>query len=190
MASEVQICNRALQRLGAKRIVALTEDSRNGRSCNAAYRDIRDSELRKHPWSFAIKRVQLAKSTTSPTFVKANSFPLPSDFLRLLPLDPESVTNLEDWQIEGRNIVTNDSDPLNVRYVYRVTDPNEMDPLFREALSARLAYELAEEITQSNTKKDESKSSYEEIIFEAKRTNAIERVALIPPEDVWVTVRA
>lgn len=190
MASEVEICNRALQKLGARRIVDLTEDTVNGRACNSAYKVLRDRELRKHPWNFAITRVQLAADSTAPIFERARAFTLPSDFIRLLPLDPETILNSEDRQIEGKKIITDESSPLNVRYVYRITDPNEMDVLFRESLSMRIAYELAEELTQSNTKKDEAKFSYDEAIADAKKTNAIERVALVPPEDTWVTKRA
>lgn len=189
MASEVGIANRALQKLGAKRIVSLTEDSRNGRAINASFDELRDAELRAHTWTFATKRAQLAASATAPLFGKARSFPLPSDFLRKLNLDPQENLNSDDQQLEGRNIITNDSAPLDLRYVYRVEDPNEMDVLFREALASRIAMELAEEITQSNSKKEAAEFDYKRAISEAKRTNAIERIAQQPPEDTWVTVR-
>lgn len=190
MASKVEIANRALQILGAKSITSLTEDSRNARSINLAYEPVKLAELRKHSWSFAMKRASLAANATAPIFTKTNSFPLPSDFLRLLPKDGEDLTNDLDWQIEGKSIVTDDAAPLKIRYIYDVTDPNEMDALFREAFSYKLAETLAEEITQSNTKKADISSQYKDIIADARRVNAIERVAQNPPEDTWVTVRA
>lgn len=190
MASNVEIANRALQKLGAKRIVTLTEDSRNARAINAAFDTLREAELREHTWSFAVKRVALAADAVAPAFGKARYFQLPSDFLRLLPPDPELNYNDLDWQIEGRMIATNDSAPLNVRYVYSVTDPNTMDVLYREALASRIAYELCEEITQSNTKKEAAIADYDSAIAKAKRTNAIERTASKPPEDSWVTIRS
>lgn len=189
MASEVEICNRALQKLGAKRITSLTEDSVNARSCNVAYNVVRDAELRAHPWSFAVRRAELAADVTAPLFGKQNAFPLPSDFLRLLPPDPELNLNNIDWQIEGRSILTNDSAPLQIRYVAKITDPNTMDPTFREALSARLAWELCEELTQSNQKKGDARTDYTLAIREARRCGAIENIAAKPPEDEWVTVR-
>jgi hypothetical protein len=189
MASKVEIANRALQLLGAKSIVSLTEDSRNARSANACYETLKKSLLRRHVWNFAIKRAQLAASVTEPLFTKTTSFPLPSDFIRLLPPDPEDNFNDLDWQIEGRNIVTNDDAPLEIRYIYDVTDPNEMDILFREALSAEMALNMAEELTQSNQKKADMMLLAKEAISEAKRANAIESVAAEPPEDTWITVR-
>jgi hypothetical protein len=190
MASKVEIANRALQLLGAKRIVSLSEDSRNARAINAAFEPVKLAELRKHPWCFATKRVQLPASATAPAFTRANSFPLPSDFIRLLSQDPEVNFNDLDWIIEGRNIITNDGAPLDVRYIYDVTDPNEMDVLFRETLSAKLAEQLCEEITQSNTKMATASAVYKESIAEARKANAIEKIAEKPPEDEWVTVRS
>jgi len=189
MASVVEICNRALQKLGAKRITVITEDSVNARACNNAYESLRLAELRSHPWACATKRAALAASSTEPLFVKANSYPLPSDYVRLLPNDDGYNYNSLDWQIEEGNIITDDSAPLNIRYVYDLTDPQIMDPLFREALSSRLALELCEELTQSNQKKESLRQDYKESIREARRVNAILNVAAKPPESEWITIR-
>jgi len=189
MASKTEIANRALQRLGAKRITSLNDDSRNARAVNAAFEPCKLAELRKHTWSCASKRVQLAASSTPPAFGYQNSFPLPSDFIRLLSADPGYLLNGEDFQIEGRNLLTDESDPRDTRYVYDVTDPNEMDVLLREVISCRIALEICEEITQSNTKKQSIQQDYDDLIAEARRANAIEKPASKPPEDTWVTVR-
>lgn len=189
MASKVEICNRALQKLGAKRIVSLDDDSVTARACNVAFEPVKLAELRDHSWNFAVKRVSLAANATAPEFGPQNSFPLPSDFVRLLPPDAQLSLDELDWLIEGRNIFTNDSAPLQIRYVSDVTDPNIMDSLFREALSSRLALELCEQLTQSNTKKADIKAEYKENIGEARRTNAIEKPAVMPPDDSWITVR-
>lgn len=189
MASAVGICNRALQKLGATRITTLTENTKNGRACNVAYEICRDRELRAHTWSFATTRAQIAADSVAPEFGRANAFQLPSNFLRLLPLYPEDNVNTIDWQIEGKKIYTDDTSPLKIRYIYKVTDPNEMDVLYQEALSTRIALELVEEITQSNTKKKLLKQDYKDIISDARRVNAIERVAQRPPTDPWITAR-
>ncbi len=189
MASKVEIANRALQLLGAKRITSFAEDSRNGRAINAAYEPVKRALLRKHSWGCATKRIQLAADATAPAFGKENSFPLPSDWIRSLPLDPGYQSNDDDRVIEGRSILTDESDPLDLRYIYDITDPNEMDALFREALATAIAEALCEEITQSNTKMATVVVAHKEAIAEAKRANAIEKPAEQPPEDTWVTVR-
>lgn len=189
MASEVGICNRALQLLGATRIAALTEDNVNARACNVAYEPVRDAELRKHPWRFAIKRVRLAASVTAPAFGRTTAFPLPSDCLRVIPTDPEQQVATLDWQIENGNILTDDTAPLNIRYVAKITDPNVFDPLFRESLSAALAVSLCEELTNSNLKLEAAKDTYEKIMLEARRANAFERTAAVSPDSDWFTIR-
>jgi len=189
MASEVDICNRALQKLGAKRITSLSEDSVNGRACNSAYEIIRDAELRAHPWNFSIQRSELAADATSPDWGRANAYQLPSDFIRLLEDYPEDNSNSKDWQIEGRKIYSDDDDPIYIRYIARVEDTSAYDSLFIEALAAKLAFELCEELTQSNTKKEGLRSDYEQAIRQAKRANAIENIAAEPPQDTWITVR-
>lgn len=188
--SDVAICNLALQKLGASRITSLDEDSVNAREMNACYTAIRDAELRKHTWNFAVKRVSLPADSSGPTHGPDNSFTLPADFLRLLAPDPSVNVNTLDWRVEGRAIVTDDDAPLLVRYIYRVEDPNEFDALFIDALACRLAWQTCEKITQSNTKKADVRDEYKEIIREAKRANAIEQNTNDePPADTWDTAR-
>jgi hypothetical protein len=190
MASTVEICNRALQKLGASRITSLTQDNKNARACNVAYEPVKLAVLRDHTWNCSIQRAEIAADATEPEWGRANSFTLPSDFVRLVDDYPEDNTLQKDWQIEGRKILTDYDDPIYIRYVYNVTDPNEMDSLLREAISAALAVELCEELTQSNTKKAALKEDYELILRRAKRTNAIENVAQDAPESSWLSSRS
>jgi hypothetical protein len=189
MASEVSICNDALQLLGAERIVSLTEDSVNARECNACYAEKRDLELEKHRWKFAITRTTLAPDATEPDFDFAYAYVLPAGCLRvLMPARPYL-----DWQIEDHNgataILTNEGTSLEVVYVKQITDPNLMVPTFRAALAARMAIQMCERITQSNTKMGTARDSYKEAINEARRTNALQRIADEAPEDTWVSAR-
>lgn len=128
--------------------------------------------------------MELAAESTAPAFGFASQFPLPSDYLRMLP----SADN-KDWQIEGRKILTDDSSPIQVVYLKKITDLNELDELFVEVLVARIAYTIAEKVTQSNTKKQAAGAYYDEMKKEAKRVNAFERPPQDPPVDDWVTAR-
>lgn len=187
MASETSISNRALQKLGAARITSLSESSSEARACNAVYEILRDAELRAHPWNFATARAQLSADSIPPAFGKANSFNLPVDCLKVREDDVNTLN--KDWLIEGRKILTDEGGPLNLRYTKKVEDVSLMDPLFQEVLSCRMAIEMCEELTQSNSKKESLKDDYKNAVREARRSNAIERIAQQPPEDEWVTVR-
>lgn len=189
MASEVGICNRALQKLGAKRITSLTENSVNARACNTAYEAVRDALYEDHDWVFAIKRFEIAEDATAPDWGKAHAYTLPSDFIRLSNDYPEDNLNSKDWEIEGQKIYTDDTSPIYIRYVARITDPNVMSSLFREYFATVLAFELCEEITQSNTKKAQLEKDVRMLEMKAKKSNAFQRIAQTPPEDEWITVR-
>ena len=145
MASIVDICNGALNQLGASTIITLTEDSKNARLCNARFTQIRDSVFRSHPWNSLQKRVELAADSDTPAWGFTSQFTIPTDCLRVLTiLDFDS-----DYKIEGRKILT-DNSSMKILYVSRVTDPNEYDELLRETLSAALAADIAYAVTSSN----------------------------------------
>ena len=145
MSSIVDICNGALNQLGASTIITLTEDSKNARLCNARFTQVRDSVFRSHPWNCLQKRVELAADTDTPAWGFTSQFTIPADCLRVLSiLDFDS-----DHKIEGRKILT-DNSSMKILYVSRVTDPNEYDELLRETLSAALAADIAYAVTSSN----------------------------------------
>lgn len=190
MTDEVSICNLALQSLGAKSISTLVEDTVAGRACNRIYAHARDLELRAHPWSFARARVAVAASSTDPVFGYAKQYQMPSDCLRILPTNGHGgTTNQDDFQIEGRQILTNASSPIKLVYVRQVTDPNTFDQLFVELLVARIAMEIAEKVTQSNQKKEDAMSLYVAARKEARRVNAFERPPQEEPVDSWINAR-
>jgi hypothetical protein len=186
MASEVSICNRALQLLGQTRISTLAENSVAARACSNCYTELRDAELMAHPWLFARQQAQLAASSTSPDHTYDNAFPLPSDCLRVE--FPENEPHL-DWSIHGQEIYTNWGAPLDITYVAQITDPNTMHPLFRECLAARMAMDMCEEITQSNTKYESANVAYRRTLREARRVNALLRLPQDAADDSWIVVR-
>ena len=146
MASIVDICNGALNQLGATTILSLTEDSKNARLRNSRYTQVRDAVFRSHPWNCLQKRVELAADTTAPAWGFSYAYTLPADCLRLLRiLDYDS-----NYKVEGRKILSN-TETMKILYVSRVTDPNEYDELLRETLSSSLAADIAFAVTSNNT---------------------------------------
>lgn len=147
-ASDVQIANIALQKLGAQAINDFSDDSDAARLADLTYAELRDVVLREHPWNFAMKRAALAALVDVPAWGYARLFQLPTDCLRVFAIDNP---NREPWKVEGLRIATDLAAPLNILYVAQVTDPTQFDVLFREALSARLAMEWAETLTGTST---------------------------------------
>ena len=169
MASVVQICNSALNQLGAASITALTDNSKNARLCNERYAVVRDAVFRSHPWNSLIKRQQLAQTTNTPAYGFSYEFALPSDCLRVLALDAYN----SDYKVEGRKILCNES-TIKITYVAQETDPNEMDVLLRETISAGLAADIAYAITANLQVAKLMNEKYQFKVSEAKHTDASE----------------
>lgn len=189
MASTVEIMNRALQLVGAKRITALTEDSKNARAVAAARLPVLRAMLEDHDWLCATKRADLAADATPPDWGRGTSYTLPADFIRLSNPYPEDNWYPTDYEIEGRKIFSNDSGPIYIRYIYEIDDPNEMTPLFREAYAINMAMAMCEELTQSNAKKESLKDDLKEALRRARKSNAFQKIPVMTHRDTWLTVR-
>jgi len=169
MASTVDICNGALNQLGASTILSLTEDSKNARLCNSRFTQVRDSVFRSHPWNCLQRRIEIAKDTTAPAWGFKFSYTLPADCLRLLRiLDYDS-----NYKVEGRKILSN-TETMKVLYVSRVTDPNEYDELLRETLSAALGADIAFAVTSNNTTSTNMYNLFQDKLKDARFVDSTE----------------
>jgi hypothetical protein len=175
MASKVGIANAALIYLGAATITAFTDDNDRARLISARYDDIRDAVIQGHNWSCAMKRQELAQSVDAPVYGYDYAYQLPADCLRAVSMSEGLPDGIYPWVRENRLILT-DSDSCFINYIRRIEDPNEMDPLLREAISARLAAELSYKITGSKTMKKEAWDHYALKLIQAEDANVIEGV--------------
>ena len=176
MASTVDICNSALNLLGASTISALTDDSKNARLCNQRYEPIRNRVFRSHAWNCLHKRVQLAQNSTAPVVEYSYAYALPSDCLRILKVHngtTDSIASSIDYAVEGRKIKT-DEGTIFLVYIALITDPNLYDSYFNEALSAALAADIAYAITNNATLSNNYQAIADERLREARFIDATE----------------
>ena len=135
------ICNMALNRIGAKRITDFdTDTSVEAVACQLHYEPTRDAILRGFEWNFASGRATLRKDTNTPDFGYDNQFVLPNDFLRIKSLN-DSDTSPGDYVIEGSLLLTDD-DEVELLYIKKITDTTKFEPLFVEVLVLELALKL------------------------------------------------
>lgn len=188
MAAPTDIINMALVKLGEKRITSqgfANPGNERERIASEHYERLRDAELRKNVWNFAVKWIEVTADATAPTNPRYTTrFALPADCLRVIEVD-----ETEDWQIESGYIVANVTDSLHVRYVRRVTVVNDMDDLFRDALACRIAIEFCDRLTQKRAKRQEITGEYSAFMLQAANVDAIENPNQQFPEDEWVTCR-
>ena len=176
MASVVDMCNSALNLLGASTISALTDDSKNARLCNQRYENVRNRVFRSHAWNCLHKRLQLAQNSTTPVIEYSFAYALPSDCLRVLKVHngaTDSIVSAIDYKLEGKNIVT-DEGTIYLIYIAKVTDPNEYDSYLQESISHQLAADLCYAITNNATLANNYMTRADERLREARFIDATE----------------
>lgn len=173
--TETDICNRALDRLGAAHITSLAGDqSTNAGRLRRSYPIARDAVIRAYAWNCCQRRASLAALGDAPEHGFARQFALPEDpyCLRVLQIDGEVEFALR-YKIEGRAILTDEAAPLKLLFLARV-DPSGFDALLSEALAARLAADLGFAVTGSASVADSMAKAYRDILVEARGTDAQE----------------
>ena len=167
--SVVDICNSALNMVGASQIVSLTEDSKAARVCNQRYVNVRDAVFRSHPWNCLITRQELAPDTETPAFEWSYQFTLPPTCLRILQLEYLDTV----FRVEGRKILANES-TVNVIFVRKEENTVLYDSLLTETLAARLAHEICYPLVASATLTRQFFELYQSKLSEARFVDATE----------------
>jgi hypothetical protein len=198
MPSQIEVVNRALIKLGEDRLISLEDDTKAARAVGMVWDTLLDSELARNRWAFSVRRAILPALLEPPAWGYSLAYQLPDDCLQLIWVDGASRSEgIQDFitdstapfLVEGRTILTDIEAPLQVRYVARVTDPNLWEAPFIEAFSSRLAYELAEDLTQSSSKREMAWAEYKTSVGEARRQSAIQNPPQSIPDDSWLQAR-
>ena len=185
MTSIVDIANYALNSLGATNISSLDENSKAARIIDQRYESVRDTVFRAHPWNCLLRRAELAKESTAPEFGYANQYALPTDpfCLRVLEFSNGTLSYPQDnmtsnsggpvYVIEGRKLLT-DEGVAKIKYVGRVTDPQQYEANLIETLAAKLAMEIAYALVGSTSIIQLTASLYDQKLKEARFVDGTE----------------
>lgn len=185
-SSEAEICNLALQEIGAQRILSLNDNTPEGKICKDFYANVRDEMLRSHPWKFATKRVALALITPDvPAFGFDNYFQLPADCLRVLKVEGDEQAA---WTVEGNRLLTDDS-TATIKYIAKITNVALYDPTFVQALALKLAYKISFGLVQSTSLRQSLQVEYLEAVRTARSFNGQEGAGDRVYADDWLNSR-
>lgn len=149
--NSVEICNLALQRIGAGIITALADVTAEGKACTRYYVRTLKHVLSLYDWPFATKLASLgAETNTDPVSGWEYVYTVPSDLLRPIRLEFENfdpdTDAVEAFDIRGAKLLT-DLEDAELLYVYYVSDTTLFPIPFEEALINKLAMELAMPLT-------------------------------------------
>lgn len=193
MPSNVSIANKASTKLGADRIMSLSDNTVVARAYNAVFNDIVIEELRRNTWKFALKRDSVLALVDSPEWGYQYQYPLPADYVRMVAIGEYQVRSFykqqAPWSIEGNAILTNLAAPLKIRYIHKELNPAVFDPLFAEVVACKLAMETAITITGSNSKREQLMQEYAMAVTQATQVDAVEMEPDYLPNGNWLDSR-
>ncbi|MER9328189.1 hypothetical protein [Mesorhizobium sp. M0488] len=174
----LDIANMALAVLDEAPIDSLDQDVKAARLLNLHFDLTREAELTKYAWVFAILRATVTGADSGGGDCTLNfAYELPADCLRPLPPthngEPDGVPI--SWRQEAGLIYSDLRDPLTIRYLANLTDPNDWDALFTEVLVAALAIKVAHPLTHKSGMIDIARSAYDRALDAALNANAIQR---------------
>lgn len=170
MVSKVQICNRALLQIGhTRQITSFEEDCTEAKVCKALYEETKKATLRDYPWHFALKLKKAVRVAETPLFKWNYAYQKPDDLLRLFRTYPRTV----DFAIVGDKIMSN-VEPFQYVGIFNVSE-DLFDASFVEALSLKLAAELAIPVASSSTLHETFYNAYQRFIKDARTTAAYEQ---------------
>ena len=143
-----------------------------------------------HQWNFAVKRQELVATATTPAIKFDFEYTLPSDYIRAISVhDNDEGLGIPDHKIENGRVLCS-SDEVWLIYVSRITDPNKMSSLFREALSSLIAVEAATAIAESNTMAELKQHQFEKVLRRARSADAMADLPDRMPVGSWMTSRS
>jgi hypothetical protein len=192
--SNTSICNMALGRIGAERINNYDDASDTkpeAIQCRLHYEQTRDGLLRFHQWRFARARATLSADTASPAFEWDYAYILPVDFLAMrTPYDVDqsgTETIHYSYALEGNRLLSNENS-MEIRYIKKVEDPTQFDPLFVEVLVLQLALKMVMPLTggggESNVMRREL---YNELWGTPRQPGLMQRVLAMDKQETNTT---
>lgn len=158
MASKVDIINRALTKLNAKRITSINDSAKNAVDAKAVWDGILEEVLASFPWNFATCRVKLARLSAAPTYEYDYQYRIPSEpkVIHIWEALTDGVKPTKNYVIEGDSegqlLLTNFT-VIYIKYTARVIDTERFSPWMVECMATRLADELEYSVTGKKTQK-------------------------------------
>jgi hypothetical protein len=147
--TSLTICSDSLLMLGASPISSFNDGSTAATVADRLYGNIRTSLLVAYPWSFTLKKVQLARSVDVPTNEWLYDYPLPSDRIAapraVFNSGSTGVETVTRYELFGSSLFT-DEQTVYIDYQH---DPGEAayPAYFVQLLKYYLCWHFAEPVT-------------------------------------------
>lgn len=199
MSSDIEICNLALSRVAVTQAIAsFTERSKEAEQCRVFYSHLREVVLQEFPWPFAESIVALA-DLGNPAPGWAFRYRYPADCLKIRNIVQPGFRRALSSDMEipyqigydaGGRVIHTDQPEAVCRFTFKVDDSTFFDPQFVEALSWRLAMDLALPLASKPDLQQFAAQQYQMALTLAEGSAFQESQSDPEPESEFVTVRA
>lgn len=177
---KISIVNVALGRIGVAAVDSLDEKSQAARTVNQFYDNVLDGVLRRYAWSFAARMVELALLAEGDKGKYKFVYRVPEDCVmvrRLYDGDYSYYPRDNKFKIigdrDGKVLLTDIAGAV-VEYTAKISDTELFDAIFVEALSWKLAGEMAFSLTGNLQLQQNCLEMYSGILREAEEKDASE----------------
>ena len=161
--TNVTICNQALLLLGSDSISSLSDTTDDAAIvCNTIYETVKRQTLSLYPWSFALVKQQLSRSSTTPVNEWDYQYDFPSTAVtgtavQVYNSSSTGILPIQNYEIiytsSGPAIATNE-EKIYIDYVSSVITEGVMPSYFVQLLVYMMAWHLAEPVTDQIDKSD------------------------------------
>lgn len=197
MVSNIEICNMALQDIGAKKISDLNENTKNAIECKLRYDTVRLALLESYLWNFATKRAQLTSLESSPEWGYSNELGLPGDFVRMVATEDQLEGGLQlglaasgiitlqfngglsfgdDYHIEaktdGVKVLRCNDASKNILYIFNQQNTAQFAPMFVELFAGELGLKIGTRIEANASLLDRLEERVEKMRLSAQMVDS------------------
>jgi len=195
--SSVQICNMGLSHIGAKgSIESLDEASREAQVCKLWFDWSRNQVLEDFNWPFARKRQTLALLTEAAPDEWSYKYAYPSDAVKArwivnpVGKEADAIPFTVETVIDGSSkCILTDLENASLIYTFDQTDPALFSSKFIDALSYRVASNIAFQITGDPELSKQVFQIYQQVLRSAGGSAAQEGIDQIPRDSEWIRAR-
>lgn len=180
----LELCSLALTAVGADPITSFDAGTVEAEVASLWYPMTAEALLSSHYWSFALRRVELARLLGQDSLAGwSYAYALPADFLRLQAVGTDAAEQGVPFEVRGAQLLTNAAN-VEITYVRRASE-DDWPGYFQDALVAQLGANFAIPLTE-NTSRADTLGRLAEVKFvrakqaddQGKDTRAIKRFPL------------
>lgn len=177
LQDKLVVANKALYKIGARRLSSLTDGSPNSIIINDIYETCLTEILEEHPWSFATQTVTLASLTLSEDLPSMGdgmnyAYGLPADFLKVYQLSCFCQYRIEMLKspyvtTPTLALLSDQSTLAGMRYIFLNDDPTTYNSKFLDALACKIAKACCFKISEASNLVGQIEADYDRALISA-----------------------